>query len=419
MSADVRIRAPERLRVAGSSLWLVLREAGQSFSANRDMASAATLAYYGFLALMPLLLLVIYLLGLFLQSSEAVLAGVEDLAARLFPSFNRALLVDLLSVARGRAWGLISVVLLFWSLMPFAGAIRAAVRRIFRAAHRASFLRSKLLDLSAVLVLLLLFLLMAGGKVYASLGPVRLLARAGAALACARALGSAALAVGVLAFFYRVFAPGKIRLPHLLAGALAAAALLAVVRPLFGLILKYNPNYGYAFGSLKAIFLLLVWAYYTFAVLLFGAEVVAMTQRRDALLLRRLFAGGPEARTSRVLLGRFVRAAADGEVLFREGDPGAEMFYVLEGSVRLTRAGRELRVMGPGEYFGEMSMLLGAPRAATAVASGPGTRLAAISQKNFEVILGENPAIVFDLLKEMARRLEQTNRKLEAGPPRD
>lgn len=409
----------ERLRVAASSLGLVLREAGQSFSANRDMAGAATLAYYGFLALMPLLLLVIYLLGLILQSSDAVLASVEDLATRLFPSFNRALLVDLLAVARGRAWGLISLVLLVWSLMPFAGAIRAAVRRIFRATRRASFLRSKLLDLAAVLALLLLFLLMAGGKVYASLGPVRLLAQAGGALAWGRAAAAMVLAVGVLAFFYRVFAPGRIRLPHLLAGALAAAALLAVVRPVFGLILKFNPNYGYAFGSLKAIFLLLVWAYYTFAVLLFGAEVIAMAQRRDALLLRRLFAGGPDARTSQALLGRFVRAAAGGEVLFREGDAGAEMFYVLEGAVRLTRAGRELRAMGKGEYFGEMSMLLGAPRTAAATVIEPGARLAVISQNNFEVILGENPAIVFDLLKEMARRLEQTNRKLEAGPPRD
>lgn len=409
----------ERLRVAASSLGLVLREAGQSFSANRDMAGAATLAYYGFLALMPLLLLVIYLLGLILQSSDAVLASVEDLATRLFPSFNRALLVDLLAVARGRAWGLISLVLLVWSLMPFAGAVRAAVRRIFRATRRASFLRSKLLDLAAVLALLLLFLLMAGGKVYASLGPVRLLAQAGGALAWGRAAAAMVLAVGVLAFFYRVFAPGRIRLPHLLAGALAAAALLAVVRPVFGLILKFNPNYGYAFGSLKAIFLLLVWAYYTFAVLLFGAEVIAMAQRRDALLLRRLFAGGPDARTSQALLGRFVRAAAGGEVLFREGDAGAEMFYVLEGAVRLTRAGRELRAMGKGEYFGEMSMLLGAPRTAAATVIEPGARLAVISQNNFEVILGENPAIVFDLLKEMARRLEQTNRKLEAGPPRD
>ncbi len=404
--------------MAASSLGLVLREAGQSFSANRDMAGAATLAYYGFLALMPLLLLVIYLLGLFLQSSEAVLASVEDLATRLFPSFNRALLVDLLAVARGRAWGLISLVLLVWSLMPFAGAIRAAVRRIFRATRRASFLRSKLLDLAAVLALLLLFLLMAGGKVYASLGPVRLIARAGAALAWGRAAAATVLAVGVLAFFYRVFAPGRIRLAHLLAGALAAAALLAVVRPVFGLILKFNPNYGYAFGSLKAIFLLLVWAYYTFAVLLFGAEVIAMAQRRDALLLRRLFAGGPDARTSQALLGRFVREAAGGEVLFREGEPGTEMFYVLEGAVRLTRSGRELRAMGKGDYFGEMSMLLGASRTATATAIGPDTRLAVISQNNFEIILGENPAIVFDLLKEMARRLEQTNRKLEAGPPR-
>ena len=410
-------QALERLRVAGASCWLVLREAGQSFSANRDMSSAATLAYYGFLALMPLLLLVIYLLGLFLQSSEAVLASVEDLAVRLFPAFNRALLEDLLAVARQRVWGLISVAVLVWSLMPFAGAIRGAVRRIFRSTQPASFWRTKLLDLAAVLTLLLLFLLMAGGKVYASFGPAaRLITRAGGALAWGRALLPFLLAVGVLAFFYRVFAPGKIRASHLLAGALAAAVLLGVMRPVFGLILKFNPDYGYAFGSLKAIFLLLVWVYYTFAVMLFGAEVVAVIPRRDALLLRRLFAAGPEARASKTLLDRFVRTGMAGEVLFREGETGAEMFYVLAGSARLTRAGRELRVMRRGDYFGEMSMLLGAARTATATVTEVDTRLAVISQKNFDVILAENPGIVFDLLREMARRLEQTNQKLESGP---
>ena len=52
-----------------------------------------------------------------------------------------------------------------------------------------------------------------------------------------------------------------------------------MVRPLFGLFLQYNPGYGYAFGSLKTIFLLLVWIYYAFVIILFGAVVIAVIRR--------------------------------------------------------------------------------------------------------------------------------------------
>ena len=104
-----------------------------------------------------------------------------------------------------------------------------------------------------------------------------------------------------------------------------------------------------------------------------------------------------------------MRNPAEGEALFREGEEGNEMFYVAAGSVSLTKGDRVLRVMGKGDYFGEMSMLTGAARTATATASAPGTRVVAISQDNFDTILRENPAIVRSILKEMAMRLQKTS----------
>jgi len=68
--------------------------------------------------------------------------------------------------------------------------------------------------------------------------------------------------------------------------------------------------------------------------------------------------------------------------------------------------------MRAGEYFGEMAMLLEAPRTATAQAGPEGARLATIERGNFELILRENPHIVRGLLKEMADRLKATDQKL-------
>ena len=116
------------------------------------------------------------------------------------------------------------------------------------------------------------------------------------------------------------------------------------------------------------------------------------------------------------LLARFVRSLQPGEVLFEAGEPGREMFYVLQGGVRLSVGGRALRDMREGDYFGEMSMLLGSPRTATATAAAPDTRVVVIGERNFDTILRENPVIVRRILKEMAHRLAAMNERV-AGEP--
>jgi membrane protein len=388
---------------------LVVTESFKSFGANKCMEAAATLAYYGFLSLMPLLLLVVFVLGRVMHSSDAVLSGVQALVSDLFPAFNEAILADLLTLSEQRVWGLVSVVVLIWSMTPFASAIRTALFRIFKSDRKLNIVIAKLIDLSAILALLLLFIGMVAAKAFFPEGTTN--ATTGFILG---GILPFVITVLVLMFFFAAFSPVRLSVAHLLVGAGTTTVLLAVIRPVFGLILEYNPNFGYAFGSLKAIFLLIVWAYYTFAVILFGAEVMANVRRKEALLLRRLFLGASATRQKpSPLVERFIRRLDEGSALFNEGDEGHEMFYVLAGAVTLTKEQRVLRVMKEGDYFGEMSMLINAPRSATATISAPDTQLVAISEDNFETILRENPKIVQTILKEMAHRLKDTSDQLK------
>lgn len=385
---------------------LVLLESVRSFGANRNLESAATLAYYGFLSLMPLLLLAIFALGLVLRSSEQVMPALGAALSELFPTFNLELLAELQALAARKVWGVVSVVVLLWSMTPFAAAARSIILRTFKTEQRLHVVKAKLLDVAAILVLLTLFLALVLLKV---LVPASAMARLGGPVL------PFLLTLLALAFVYAVFAPVRLARVEWLAGAAVATVLLSAMRPAFGLLLQYNPDFGYAFGSLKAIFLLIVWVYYTFAVLLFGAEVVANTRRREALVLRRFLLDGPGARPVRpALLDRFVQRLEKDEQLFREGDEGHDLYVVLQGAISLRRGGRELAVIQVGDYFGEMSMLLDAPRSASAVAVEPDTQVIAVSGANFDVLLREHPTLVRRMLKEMAERLRVTNEKVAA-----
>ncbi len=74
---------------------------------------------------------------------------------------------------------------------------------------------------------------------------------------------------------------------------------------------------------------------------------------------------------------------AAGTSIFREGEEGDTMFFVLEGEARLRRGQLELRAVHPGDHFGEIAMLGGRKRAASVEAHGP-LRLARLSRARFE-----------------------------------
>src|SRR5207247_221547 len=61
----------------------------------------------------------------------------------------------------------------------------------------------------------------------------------------------------------------------------------------------------------------------------------------------------------------------EGKVLVKEGRPGIECFVIDEGTVRVTRGGEEVALLGPGDVLGELAILSGGRRDATGVAITP------------------------------------------------
>jgi CRP/FNR family transcriptional regulator, cyclic AMP receptor protein len=95
-----------------------------------------------------------------------------------------------------------------------------------------------------------------------------------------------------------------------------------------------------------------------------------------------------------------------GSVLARRGDPGDEFFMILDGSAHVEVSPRKRSTLGPGTYFGEMSLLDGGPRSATVIADTP-LRVLVIKRRDFSTLLREAPDLTESLLATLSRRLRQ------------
>ena len=105
-----------------------------------------------------------------------------------------------------------------------------------------------------------------------------------------------------------------------------------------------------------------------------------------------------------------------GKFIFLEDSEGEQCFFVVQGSVKVTRLskdGREviLAMLNEGEFFGEMALLDGESRSANVIALEK-TEVLTLNREDFLVVLHDYPQIAIQLLKEMAHRLRKSDRQI-------
>jgi CRP/FNR family transcriptional regulator, cyclic AMP receptor protein len=99
-----------------------------------------------------------------------------------------------------------------------------------------------------------------------------------------------------------------------------------------------------------------------------------------------------------------------GKVLVEEGTVGREFFFIVEGSAAVKVGNRKVATLGPGNYFGELSLLDRKPRSATVV-SDTDMVLLVLDQRRFNGLLDEMPSLAHKLLAAMAQRIRDADAK--------
>ena len=100
-----------------------------------------------------------------------------------------------------------------------------------------------------------------------------------------------------------------------------------------------------------------------------------------------------------------------GRTLVAEGEFGRHMYVIVSGTVDVTREGKSLAQLGPGDFFGELAFLDGAVRSATVTAKTDAT-VVVLGPREMDIIIEREPVVAKRLLEAMAQRIRRSERSI-------
>jgi CRP/FNR family transcriptional regulator, cyclic AMP receptor protein len=121
----------------------------------------------------------------------------------------------------------------------------------------------------------------------------------------------------------------------------------------------------------------------------------------------------PQARGVTMAIEKCIDQFEVDDVIFEEGSSGRELFVVLDGKVDIAKidgGGKTVIVtLGKGEFFGEMAVIDGSSRSATAIAAAPRTRVMRINHARFVYLVSQQPAFALMVMDALSKRLRASN----------
>jgi len=109
---------------------------------------------------------------------------------------------------------------------------------------------------------------------------------------------------------------------------------------------------------------------------------------------------------------RNIASVPSGLVLFREGEPGKDMYVLLEGTAEVSVGGDVVEVATPGALLGEMALVDAAVRSATVITRSD-CRFVAVDIRQFDMLVRESPEFARQVMTVMAGRLRHMNERLK------
>ena len=204
----------------------------------------------------------------------------------------------------------------------------------------------------------------------------------------------------VMTIFYSIMVPIK-RLPKILLiiGAAATCSVWIFLHEMFDVIMNMSQSYGIFYGSMRNLFISLIWLFLNIAGLLFGVELIAFIYNKDVYKYRMLL-----MQPNRILIENFfnnkIERFKKDEILFHDGSQSTFVYFIVEGQIETT-INNQKRVLHNNEYFWELSIINNTKRLGNAKVISDWAKVIKIPQHAFKKLLKEDINFQNDILKNL------------------
>jgi membrane protein len=267
------------------------------FDENRDINMAASIAFYAILSTVPMLVLSALVVGTFFDLDPSLQGKIEHLALQLHPNFPVEILNEFeYDPDKVQVIGWIGLISLIWVSSMFFHAIEISMGLIFSSGKERIYVFSKLLAIAMIplfWVVASVYLLIDYFYELIQMGILRSSDNLLIAVFAHTTFFHHLLPYVTLAIFmtmvYKLVPVIKVSLWQAIFASLLFSSLVELAQWGFAWYVGENPNYHIVYGSVAAFISIVLWVFYVAVILLFCAELISTWQRRDLILLKKLF----------------------------------------------------------------------------------------------------------------------------------
>ena len=363
----------------------------QNLSQHRFLSLCATTSFYFLFTLIPFIILIFLLLSKWVSNSDIIFNELQNITSNLLPEMSEKIMLQVKKFtdsSKGLGWFWFFI--LFWAASPLANSLRKNFLIIFNKKIKRKFYVNKFIDIVILLLVIFLFFIyifiskylveLAG--LFHSLIPV-------SEKSVLLILFSSVSLIMFIAIFFKIMTPEK-KLPQslLLIGAAASCIVWIFLHEMFDLIMSMSQSYGIFYGSMRNLFISLIWLFLNVAGFLIGIELIAFIFNLEVYKFRALFLH-PSKSLLKIFFQSHIIRLQKKEVLFSYDSPSTSVYFIVDGQIKTTINGNE-RLFHNNQYFGELSVINNTKRLGEAIVVSDWAKIIKIPNSTFKKLLSED-----------------------------
>ena len=363
----------------------------QNLSQHRFLSLCATTSFYFLFTLIPFIILIFLILSKWVSNSDIIFNELQNITSNLLPELSEKIMLQVKKFtdsSKGLGWFWFFI--LFWAASPLANSLRKNFLIIFNKRIKRKFYVNKFIDIVILLLVIFLFFVyifiskylvdLAG--LFHTLIPI-------SEKSVVLILFSSVSLIMFIAIFFKIMTPEK-KLPQslLLIGAAASCIVWIFLHEMFDLIMSMSQSYGIFYGSMRNLFISLIWLFLNVAGFLIGIELIAFIFNLEVYKFRSLFLHPSKSLLKNFFHSHIIRLQKK-EVLFSYDSPSTSVYFIVDGQIKTTINGNE-RLFHNNQYFGELSVINNTKRLGEAVVVSDWAKIIKIPNSTFKKLLSED-----------------------------